>query len=107
MSIFEYPTLGKLAALIEKLSSQQDSEGGGIREESVPFHPSAVPDTDYPLSFTQESLWFLSRTSEAINTAYNINIAFRVLSSLDVEGKMIGIVINIQSPTLHIANHKA
>ena len=63
-SFFEYPTIAGMARVIEKLKA--DTEG-----LSAPPIVRVPRDGNYPLSFTQESMWFLDQTEQDL-TAYNV-----------------------------------
>jgi amino acid adenylation domain-containing protein len=63
-AFFEYPTIAGMAVVIEKLKA--DVEG-----LSAPLIVRIPRDGNYPLSFTQESMWFLDQTEQDL-TAYNV-----------------------------------
>ncbi len=63
-SFFEYPTVAGMARVIEKL--KLNAEG-----LSAPPIVRIPRDGNYPLSFTQESMWFLDQTEQDL-TAYNV-----------------------------------
>ncbi|HEX4955437.1 MAG TPA: amino acid adenylation domain-containing protein [Thermoanaerobaculia bacterium] len=71
--VFAAPTVAGLAGEIETAQSR----------ETVPLEASA--DTEGPLSFGQERLWFLSRF-EPDSPAYNVGAAVRLAGRLDVAG---------------------
>lgn len=63
-AFFEYPTVAGMAGMIEKLKA--DAEG-----LSAPPLVRIPRTGNYPLSFTQESMWFLDQTEQNL-TAYNV-----------------------------------
>jgi amino acid adenylation domain-containing protein/thioester reductase-like protein len=77
--LFEAPTLDALAAAIEE--QQAPAAAPGL--SAAPLRP--VPrDELLPMSFGQETLWFLDQL-EPGNTTYNVPAAIRVTGPLDVE----------------------
>ena len=75
-AIFERPTVEGLAALIE--SSRADRSASLMRPIG-----KVSRDTDPPLSFAQERLWFLYQL-EPENPLYNVPCAIRIGGPLDV-----------------------
>ena len=63
-TFFEYPTIAGMAKVIEGLKA--DAEG--LSAQPIVRIPR---DGNYPLSFTQESMWFLDQTEQDL-TAYNV-----------------------------------
>ncbi|MFH5207317.1 amino acid adenylation domain-containing protein [Antrihabitans sp. NCIMB 15449] len=78
--LFEGPTVGRLAALVEKHS------GSGGR---TPLTPQPRPDR-VPLSLAQQRMWFLNRF-EPDSAAYNIPVAVRLSGELDVDALRLAI----------------
>jgi surfactin family lipopeptide synthetase A len=74
-SIFERPTVEKLAALIEKSRADRSAS------LALPIGKLAR-DADPPLSFAQQRLWFLDQL-EPGNPLYNVPCAVRITGSLD------------------------
>ncbi|MBU3063615.1 amino acid adenylation domain-containing protein [Nocardia sp. NEAU-G5] len=72
-SVFEAPTVGKLAALA-------GSFGG---EGRLPLLPGVRPDP-VPLSLAQQRMWFLNRF-EPDSAAYNIPVMLRLSGRLDTD----------------------
>ncbi len=63
-AFFEYPTVAGMASVIEKLKA----DAPGLSAPPI----VRIPRTgNYPLSFTQESMWFLDQTEPDL-TAYNV-----------------------------------
>ncbi|MGH9822355.1 MAG: amino acid adenylation domain-containing protein, partial [Blastocatellia bacterium] len=73
-ALFESPTLGELAGVIEVLRL------AGGRSEVPPIVP-ANRERSLPLSFGQERLWFIHQL-EPEGTAYNIPVALRLMGVL-------------------------
>jgi len=74
-SIFEYPTIKTLAGFIEN-----DSQNRG--SETAPSIGKRTNNSNPPLSFAQERLWFLDKF-EPQNPAYNLMVAVRVRGDLN------------------------
>ena len=72
-ALFESPTISELAQSVEKCLRSQASSSPVERVSR---------DEDLPLSFAQQRLWFLDQLSPS-NTAYNIQVAVRMIGSLD------------------------
>jgi amino acid adenylation domain-containing protein/thioester reductase-like protein len=94
-TVFKTPTIAGLVRIIDAQNGGRESvvrsSVGGLvdsarevtqQSEGQVMVPVAEPNTPYPLSFNQESLWFMSRTSSAVNIAYNINIGFKIHSTV-------------------------
>jgi amino acid adenylation domain-containing protein/FkbM family methyltransferase len=75
-SIFETPSVAELATIIEK-----DDRG----DPSLQLSPiQSIPrDSDLPLSFSQERVWFIQQL-EPTNIAYNFQVTLRLTGLLDV-----------------------
>ncbi|HSK80439.1 MAG TPA: amino acid adenylation domain-containing protein, partial [Thermoanaerobaculia bacterium] len=71
-----------LLARMEKLRRQQDG-GEGPARETIPRSPLRETGGPFPLSFSQQRLWFIDRL-EPGNTAYNIADALKLRGRLDV-----------------------
>jgi len=74
--LFERPVLAALAAEIDSAVRAERLVGG-------PPLISLPRESDLPLSFSQERLWFLDRLDPA-SAAYNLPAAFRLDGDLDV-----------------------
>ena len=72
--IFEMPTVGALAGVIENLKQLPQPECQAERSEK--------PRQCYPMSFTQQRLWFLEQL-EPGGTSYNINDVYSLHGELD------------------------
>ncbi|MCY1081727.1 non-ribosomal peptide synthetase [Archangium lansingense] len=76
-ALFEHPTVGRLASLIDE------------REGQAPSAPALPPlvrvprDGTAPLSFQQEQVWFVHELSPG-NLAYNAQMVLRLRGALDV-----------------------
>ncbi len=77
--LFETPTLGGLAEAIEEALAA----GPAQRVRAAPILALARPETELPLSFAQERLWFLDQL-EPGSAAYNLGSALRLAGQLDV-----------------------
>ncbi|HEX4368862.1 MAG TPA: amino acid adenylation domain-containing protein, partial [Rhodopila sp.] len=75
--IFTTPTVAQLAAHI--LAGMLTAR----RPRQAPAIPALPPAADYPLSATQQRLWFLNRLADG-QSAYNIVGAWRLVGRLDV-----------------------
>ncbi|WP_437970202.1 amino acid adenylation domain-containing protein [Sorangium sp. So ce260] len=75
-SIFEAPTIARLAALVERSSSRGDG-----RPAPRPLAP-APREGEMPLSFAQQRLWFLDQL-EPESATYNVPAALRLRGALD------------------------
>ena len=74
-ALFETPTVAALAGRIETLRPPQEEDA------EPPLMP--VPrDGDFPLSFSQQRLWFLDRLDPGQPT-YNVAVALRLAGDLD------------------------
>ena len=76
VGLFEAPTIGDLAARIEKASFTTDA----LMLSAIQPAPR---DEDLPLSFVQQRLWFLDQLSPG-TAVYNIPFPFRISGLLDV-----------------------
>src|SRR6185295_1749640 len=74
-ALFARPTLGGLALAIE------DTRRQSLGLAAPPLRP-APRESRLPLSFAQQSLWFVDQAFPAL-TAYNIPAAFRLEGALD------------------------
>lgn len=74
--LFEDPTIAGLAATIETTRLQETVE-------KIPLLLPASRNSNLPLSFAQQRLWFLDQL-EPGSSAYNISDAVRLRGSLDV-----------------------
>ena len=72
-TLFERPTIAELA---------ESLEAGGRRQAAPPLVP-APRDSDLPLSFAQQRLWFLDQL-EPGTAAYNMPSAFHLAGDLDI-----------------------
>ncbi len=77
--LFETPTLGGLAEAIEAALAA----GPAQRVRAAPILALARPETELPLSFAQERLWFLDQL-EPGSAAYNLGSALRLAGQLDL-----------------------
>ena len=75
--MFGYPTVSELAPIVESLRAE------GAADESQVITP-VVRDSDLPLSFAQERLWFLDRLQPG-NPAYIIPLAVRLTGELCID----------------------
>ena len=73
--VFDFPRLGDLVRRIGELQRGEGSPGEAIR-------PFESPSGAYPLSFSQERLWFLDRLAPG-STLYNIAGRLRLRGPLD------------------------
>ncbi|QWF84040.1 D-alanine--poly(phosphoribitol) ligase subunit 1 [Amycolatopsis sp. CA-230715] len=71
-TVFEAPTVGKLAGLL-----------GGVSDAVAPLTRRPRPE-HVPLSFTQQRLWFLNRF-EGPSSTYNVPVVLRLSGTVDVE----------------------
>ncbi|MEW5930499.1 MAG: amino acid adenylation domain-containing protein, partial [Gemmatimonadota bacterium] len=74
-AVFEAPTVAELAARVDALR-------GGAGERDAGRIPVAPGPRRFPLSFSQERLWFLHRMDPA-SPVYNIPVALRLSGALD------------------------
>ena len=80
-SLFEAPTIAKLACFISHSSSID-----GSKNDSAASSPPLIArprGTQIPLSFAQQRLWFLDRL-EPNSSFYNILLALRLAGRLDI-----------------------
>ncbi|HEX6749437.1 MAG TPA: amino acid adenylation domain-containing protein [Longimicrobium sp.] len=77
-AVFEHPTLGALAAEVDRL--RRAAQG----VETPPIRPVAREGTDLPLSFAQERLWFVDRM-EAGSATYHMPLFARLEGALDAD----------------------
>ena len=80
-SIFEEPTVERLAGRIEKALN------AGERDDAPPLmrvERKSQGETRFPLSFSQQRLWFIDRL-EPGNTSYHLPGAVRLEGKLDLE----------------------
>jgi natural product biosynthesis luciferase-like monooxygenase protein/amino acid adenylation domain-containing protein len=75
--LFEFPTLAGLAQEVDRARRI----GIAVAQPIV----KANAESDFPLSFAQERLWFLDQLQPG-STAYNIPSAMRLQGALDLEG---------------------
>jgi len=73
--IFESPTVGELARLIEREKLKKE----GIAEKEIKPVPR---DRELPLSFAQQRLWFIDQL-EPGDPSYNIPTAFKIKGDFD------------------------
>jgi amino acid adenylation domain-containing protein len=73
-NVFEYPTMGQLAAVVESRI------GSGVSESQPPLVP-ARRDGLLPLSYAQQRLW-LTQQLEPSSAAYNVAAAVRLEGAL-------------------------
>ena len=74
--LFATATLGELALVIEQLQQQN-------LQLSVPPILPRAKNTDLPLSFAQQRLWFLDQL-QPLSAFYNIPVALRIVGTLNV-----------------------
>jgi amino acid adenylation domain-containing protein len=74
--LFATATLGELALVIEQLQQQN------LQLSAPPIVPRAK-NTDLPLSFAQQRLWFLDQL-QPLSAFYNIPVALRLVGTLNV-----------------------
>jgi len=74
--LFATATLGELALVIEQLQQQN------LQLSAPPILPRAK-NTDLPLSYAQQRLWFLDQL-QPLSAFYNIPIALRLVGTLNV-----------------------
>ena len=80
-SLFEAPTVAKLACLISNSSSTDCSKSNpAAASPPLSTRPRGVP---IPLSFAQQRLWFLDQL-EPNSSFYNIPLALRLTGRLDI-----------------------
>ena len=73
-AVFEAPTISALAARIRDADRTATTDAPAIQKQ---------PDrSDFPLSFSQERIYFLDRLDEG-DPSYNIPVAWRIRGSLD------------------------
>ncbi|WP_437561756.1 amino acid adenylation domain-containing protein [Sorangium sp. So ce542] len=97
-SIFEAPTVARLAALVEQQTR------GGARPAPRPISP-APREGEVALSFAQQRLWFLDQL-EPESATYNVPAALRLRGALDPQalGRAIAEVVRrheVLRATLH------
>jgi acyl carrier protein len=76
--LFEGPTVAELARAVETLLAA----GAPAPDGPIPRAPRTPEDTQLPLSFAQERLWFLDRL-EPGRTLYNLPLVLRLEGELD------------------------
>ncbi len=85
--VFERPTLEALALEIEAITGGVTGGGTG-GEAAPPLRPVPRPvswgETDLPLSFAQERLWFLDRFQPG-SAVYNLPTVIRLIGALDFD----------------------
>ncbi|MBS0261669.1 MAG: amino acid adenylation domain-containing protein, partial [Planctomycetes bacterium] len=74
--LFEAPTIASLARAIERLLADADAP------DASAALPALVPQSERPLSFAQERLWFLDQWESRL-AAYNIPWVLRLTGPLD------------------------
>ncbi len=74
-AVFEAPTVAELAARVDSLR-------GGAGEDAGARIPALAGPRRFPLSFSQERLWFLHRMDPA-SPVYNIPVVLRLSGRLD------------------------
>ena len=74
-ALFESPTIAELAQSVERSQRSQTSTALAPIDR-------IDREQDLPLSFAQQRLWFLDKFSTS-NTAYNIQVAVRMIGELD------------------------
>jgi amino acid adenylation domain-containing protein len=82
--VFQNPTIESQSILLDS-KSKTSGQAQIIKKETR---------EDYPLSFTQERLWVLTKFEDA-SKAYNMPAAFNITGNLDIDilGKAIGMVV--------------
>ncbi|MEA2604640.1 MAG: hypothetical protein QOF89_5632, partial [Acidobacteriota bacterium] len=81
-ALFETPTLGGLAARIDRIGEARH-QGPGLQAPPIRPLPPALRDGELQASFAQERLWFLDRFGTD-RSSYNIPVAVRLRGRLDV-----------------------
>jgi len=76
-SIFEYPSIIKLAEYIENIKKTASLEDYKIRKN--------ITTEVLPLSFSQKRLWFLDKYDSSENQTYNVPVTFGLIGKLDIE----------------------
>ncbi|HEX2643237.1 MAG TPA: condensation domain-containing protein, partial [Thermoanaerobaculia bacterium] len=81
--LFEEPTLAALGAAVERALAAGDAGAANAAGSAPPIEPRPPgDDTELPLSFAQQRLWFLAQLDPA-SPAYNVPIALRFSGRLD------------------------
>jgi amino acid adenylation domain-containing protein len=88
-TLFETPTVADLARQIDDGRSSSaggppESRRAGSRSGGLHLQPQADCDSEAPLSFGQERLWFLDQL-EGEQAIYNVMAAYRLRGNLDVK----------------------
>ncbi|HSF42470.1 MAG TPA: amino acid adenylation domain-containing protein, partial [Thermoanaerobaculia bacterium] len=85
LSDFERLSPAKQKLLLARMEKLRRQQGGGEEpaEETIPRSPLRETGGPYPLSFSQQRLWFIDRL-EPGNTAYNLADALKLRGRLDV-----------------------
>ncbi len=86
--LFNYPTVAALATLLSDLlepSAEHEPETADLPSliREAPGHSSRTQARIYPLSYSQQALWFLHQQAPQ-STAYNVSLSLLVSSGLDV-----------------------
>lgn len=76
-ALFEASSVSALAAHVRSLAV--GASGTAVRTEPIP----AFAGVDVPLSFAQELLWLIDRSTPGLN-AYNVPMAFRITGAIDI-----------------------
>ena len=66
-------------AIIDYLKQKNDQDAPKVRRDTI---PKVSRDSDIPLSFSQESLWFFEQLNPG-TSAYNIPLRIRIAASVD------------------------
>ncbi|HSF40807.1 MAG TPA: amino acid adenylation domain-containing protein, partial [Thermoanaerobaculia bacterium] len=85
LSDFERLSPAKQKLLLARMEKLRRQQGGGEEppEETIPRSPLRETGGPFPLSFSQQRLWFIDRL-EPGNTAYNLADALKLRGRLDV-----------------------
>jgi len=83
-AVFESPTLAALAAKIEPLLPEGADEEPAEQIPVVPRDKPGQPGQPFPLSFSQERLWFLDQFQPG-SPLYNVPMSLRLRGRLNVD----------------------